>query len=291
MRACLLLAVAACSSSKYEPPPAPPPPSPLDGFAEHLRAEPPDVFMAAAALKEAGAVTPQATDALLAAWPRIEARELDLAKRSGTERAQGKARDNCRECVIFGEAMDVVAPKEPRLAAVWTALKPKLAAAEEAAYQAEAGDKRPRVIVWGTAGDGAIGAELVADCVTDALQKTYPDHKWLTQWQPPDEGVASVELTAAVATDDYVDSRTHQHAVSLASGLKVALVPHALPAKLALSPLEVSASVRSPSEIKSDLNVAPTMEATRTGMGQIDELREQACTKIADALKLHHAAR
>lgn len=286
MRAGLLLVtLVACSSSKYEPPPPPPEPSPLDQVHQYLASDPPDMFMVGAALSDAGSAAPKAADALIAAWPRIEAQELVLAKRAGTERGQGKSPQNCRECRIFGEAMDKLAPHEPRLATAWTQLKPKLAAAEEAAYQVEASDKRPRVIIWADMKNDGSSADIVVDCITDALKKAYPDHKWLNEWARPDRGVASIEIVAAVTTDDYTDSRTHEHAVSLASGLKVGLVPSALPAELAIHPFEVSVSVSSPDEIRSDLNVTPTLEATRAGTDQLHELRSKACAKVISALK------
>lgn len=290
MRSGLVFAALTACSSSYEPP-APPPaePSPIEQVRHYLATDPPDVFMVGAGLEDAGDAAPQAADALLAAWPKLETRELALAKRAGIERAQGKSRANCRECTIFGEAMDRVAPKDKRLATAWAALKPKLAAAEQAAYDLEAADKRPRVIVWADLRHDGNGEDMVVDCVVEALQKEYADFKWLTEWAPPERGTPSIQIVAAVATDEYVDSQTGKHAASLASGLKVGLVPSSLPPALAVHAFETSVSLRSPDEIRSDLGVRPTLEMSRTGIDQIHELRTRACAKIEGELNHQHA--
>jgi hypothetical protein len=282
-----LVVIAACTSSKYEPPPPPAAPAPLAEFADHLARV--DLEMVAGDIDDAAkassyaAVAPKVADALLAAWPKIEGQELVYATRLGTLRGDGKSPGNCVECMVFGRTMDALAPADARLTAAWAALKPRLAAAEQTAYDTEASDQRPRVTVWadGDDRDQVVSSALVMDCVMTALRARFPDRKFISAWAEPDHGVAAIQLDTTIASDDYVNSRTHEKATSLASGVHLTLHPQGFDMK----PVEVAVSVTSPTEIKSDLNVAPTMEVTRTGMSQLDQLRDRACTKVAAALE------
>jgi hypothetical protein len=282
---CLVM-LFACTSSKYEPPAAPPPDPPLLRFADHVAQTDLEMISGdiddAAKVSSYAAVAPKVADALLAAWPKIEAQELVYAARAGTDRGEGKSPGNCVECRLFGATMDKLAPADARLASAWAALKPRLAAAEQAAYETEANDKRPRVVVWADGDDReqTMSGALVMDCVMTALRTRYPDRKFITAWTEPEPDVTAIHVDTTIASDDYVNSRTHEKATSLASGLHVVLQPQAFDMK----PIEVAVSVASPREIKSDLNVAPTMEATKTGMSQIEQLRDGACKKVAAAL-------
>jgi len=296
----MLVVAAACSRSTGDAPEAAPaasdPLAALGTLAQRFAGETPDLFMAGHDIAEAGdargyaEVAPRISAALIAAWPKIEKQELAYAARAGTDRGRGKSRDNCMECTSFGVVLDKVAPHAPDVAKRWAELKPRLAAAEEAAYRTEADDPRPRVVVWATADRGNdMGAVVVMDCTVEALAKRYPDVKWTSEWQAPARSAPQIHLVAAIAFADYTSSTTHQHAASLPTGLRVGLVPAALPKALAtLGPLEVSARVSSPDQIKSDLNVTPTMETTRAGMDQFDALRDDACAQLTKILVAPH---
>lgn len=247
-----------------------------------------DFYMAAAAFDDAEAedakrIATQVAPQILAAWDAVRESELKNAKKLGIDRARGKARNNCMSCERFRELLDKLSPHAPSLAAKWDALRPELVRAEDAAYDLEANDGRPKVLVR-SSGPAAV---MVQSCAIDKLKATYPAYQWIEDYDTSgsDPKAPALVIVAKEATTTYANSQTHEKA-SLVTGMQVALVGHNLDKTLAkrlATPLTAQHDVYTPDQVRSLAGPAKA-ELVKVGMKQLDRLREQLCESLAETI-------
>ncbi|HEY5923930.1 MAG TPA: hypothetical protein VIV11_19760 [Kofleriaceae bacterium] len=286
-----LLIVMGCSKSSSSPPAeSTPAPNQVSAIVTEMRTKlgAKDFYMAAAASDDAkpedakriaGLVERQ----IIAAWDAVREAELANAKTLGVDRARGKSRDNCFACERFRTLLDQLSPHAPALAEKWQALKPELARAEQAAYDAETNDGRPRVLVRGD-GDTAL---LVQDCAIEQLRALYPTYKFVEDYATSgsDPNAAAILITARSGSSTYVNSATRAES-KLITGMQVVLVGHQLDKTLGkrfAKPLQVAHETYTPDQIESLAGPAEA-EAAKVGMRKLEELREQLCKQLVAQL-------
>ncbi|HEY4178568.1 MAG TPA: hypothetical protein VGM90_17090 [Kofleriaceae bacterium] len=291
--ALVLLALAAgCSKDEPKgPPPPPPDPNAKNYSSLYDRARDGDLGMMELYYSElpvaerAKTAAPQVAPAVIAKWDKIVDEAKRIARETGTDRARGK--DNRLGLADDIKMLDELSAQAPELAAKWAPLKTELASLEQTAYTDEHDDKRPRVTLWTLATDRPSPNELLAidvfECVQGALEKKWPAFKFVDEYHRVDG--PSLELVALSREDEY--RSTTGETMKMTAGGAIALRPHELAApldKAFAKDLVAQASVANPQEIKSDLNVRPTMEASKAGLHAIDATRGQLCAGVEKEL-------
>lgn len=246
--------------------------------------------------KGADKVAPLVTEAIVAKWSQVEKAELENAATMGKDRALGRGKDHCVGCTMFRKTLSVLAPASPDIDSRWKSLQPKLEQAEVAAYDAEANDKRPRVVIWQRGWGGANAAtQLISMCVADSMKKSFPNYKWLLEDKAPAGDVAQFEVSGKTAFDKYVDSQTKKEAAQLLAGLRIQVMPRNLDSTLTSrfgAPLEATSTAQSPDTIRQDLPLGgpPTMETMRAGMQQLEKIRDEVCKTLDKEIQQAAAA-
>jgi hypothetical protein len=244
-----------------------------------------ELFFAAIALDDAKpedmkTIATNVVPTILGMWDAVRESELKNARTLGSDRARGKARNNCTWCERFRGALDKLAPHSTELAAKWAALKPELERAEAAAYDAEANDGRPKVFVR-TQDDTAV---MVLSCAMDQLKATFPAYKFVEDYATSgsDPNAPALEIASKKGTTAYANAKGETKAAVL-SGLQITLTGKNLDKQLAKrfrSPITVTHEVSSPSEIRSVVGT-PIAEASKVGLSNIGELENQVCADLA----------
>ena len=219
---------------------------------------------------------------IVAGWDEYAGRAKAHATTRGKDRARGK--DNRSMFDAMPSMLDEIAPLAPEVAKRWTVLKPELAALEQQAFDADSNDKRPRVVVWSEFHEPPTQEDMFApeflDCVEVALAKRWPELKFVQEYREP-QG-ANVKLTVATASDTY-RSNTGQ-TMQMAAGAGIRLVGTKLPPRMAevfAQPIEAAGISKNPGQVKSDLGVTPTLEASRAGMNAQRTIRDAVCSEMA----------
>lgn len=233
--------------------------------------------------KGADKVAPLVSASIVAKWSEIEKAELENSATLGKDRALGREKDHCPGCTMFRKTLSALAPVSPDIDSRWKSLQPKLEQAEVAAYDAEANDKRPRIVIWQRGFGGANAAtQLISMCVADSMKKAFPNYKWLLEDKAPASDAAQFEVSGKTAFDKFVDSQTKKEAAQLLSGLRIQVMPRNLDSTMASrfgAPLEALSTAESPDTIRQDLPIGgpPTMETMRAGMNQLEKIRKEVC--------------